>query len=200
MIDEPFRERIQPLLTPVVNVLARSGVTPNHVTILSFVVALAAALVIALDHPVVGIGVWLVSRVGDAVDGALARAAGATTPFGGFLDITLDMTAYSAIVAAFAWVYPQYAALWTLVLVGYVVAITTTLALSDAAGVLQRRVSATDRTFQFTRAIAEGGETNVMYVVWALWPEYLSWWLTLWIAALAATGVQRTRLAWRVLR
>jgi phosphatidylglycerophosphate synthase len=200
MIDEPFRARLEPLLRPLVRALVHAGVAPNHVTILAFLLGLAGAVVIGAGYPLLGVGIWLLSRLGDALDGALARAADASTAFGGFLDITLDMTAYSAMVVAFAWVYPQYAPLWMLVLVGYVVAITTTLALSNAAGVLQRRVSETDRTFQFTPALAEGGETNIMYLVWALWPDYLTWWLTLWIAALAATGVQRTHLAWKVLR
>jgi phosphatidylglycerophosphate synthase len=200
MIDEPFRARLEPFLRPLVRALAHAGVAPNHVTILAFLLGLAGAVVIGAGYPLLGVGIWLFSRLGDALDGALARAADASTAFGGFLDITLDMTAYSAMVVAFAWVYPQYAPLWMLVLVGYVVAITTTLALSNAAGVLQRRVSETDRTFQFTPALAEGGETNIMYLVWALWPDYLTWWLTLWIAALAATGVQRTHLAWKVLR
>jgi phosphatidylglycerophosphate synthase len=138
--------------------------------------------------------------VGDGLDGALARVTGSTSPFGGFLDITLDMAAYSAMVIGFASLYPQFAVSWTLVLTGYVLAITTTLALSDAARAAERRVSGTDRTFQFTPGITEAGETTVAYIVWALWPEHLAWWLGIWIVALAATGVQRTHLAWRVLR
>jgi phosphatidylglycerophosphate synthase len=182
MFDETFRRRFQPAARPLVRALASAGVTPNQVTVATFVLATVAA------------------AVGDGLDGALARVTGSTSPFGGFLDITLDMAAYSAMVIGFALLYPQFTIGWTLVLTGYVLAITTTLALSDAATTAQRRVSATDRTFQFTPGITEAGETTVAYIVWAGWPEHLAWWLAIWIVALAATSVQRTHLAWRVLK
>ncbi|MEO7133186.1 MAG: CDP-alcohol phosphatidyltransferase family protein, partial [Vicinamibacterales bacterium] len=61
-------------------------------------------------------------------------------------------------------------------------------------------VSATDRTFQFTRGLTEAGETTVVYVLWVAVPSQI-WWLTwLWAAALVITVMQRIHLAWRVLR
>jgi phosphatidylglycerophosphate synthase len=200
MFDERFRTRFESLAGPLAQRLASAGATPNRVTVGTFALAMAGCAVVAAGYPIAGVGVWLITRVGDGLDGALARRTGHVTLFGGFLDITLDMVAYSAMVIAFAWLHPQYAIAWMLVLAGYVIAITTTLALSDAAHTARRRVSITDRTFQFTPAITEAGETSVMYVLWAVWPEYLAWWLVIWIAALAATGVQRTHLAWRLLR
>ena len=199
MFDEPFRARFRPLVSPIVQVLARAGVTANQVTIGAFALALVAAGLVAAGYPRVGVGLWLVSRVFDGLDGPLARAAGTPTAFGGFLDITLDMTAYSAMVVGFAALYPQFGLWWALVLAGYVVAITTSLSLSDAAGTLGRQVSGTDWTFQVTPAIAEAGETSVIYVLWAVWPQHLPWLLGLWIAALGATGLQRIVLARRVL-
>jgi phosphatidylglycerophosphate synthase len=200
MFDEPFRARFRLLVDPLVHALVRAGVTPNQITVVTFLVGVTAAAIVAAGHPLVGIIVWLVSRIGDGLDGALARVAGTTTPFGGFLDITLDMAAYAAMVLGFAQLHPHLAVAWAAVLGGYVVVITTTLALSDAAGVLGRQVSGTDRTFQFTPGITEAGETNVMYVLWAFWPEHVVWLVWVWVAALVATAVQRTHLAWRVLR
>jgi phosphatidylglycerophosphate synthase len=200
MFDETFRRRFGPAARPLVRALASAGVTPNQVTVGTFVLATVAAAVVAGGSPVIGVAIWLLSRVGDGLDGALARVTGSTSPFGGFLDITLDMAAYSAMVIGFALLYPQFTIGWTLVLTGYVLAITTTLALSDAATAAQRRVSGTDRTFQFTPGITEAGETTLAYIVWAVWPEHLAWWLVIWIVALAATSVQRTHLAWRVLK
>jgi phosphatidylglycerophosphate synthase len=200
MFDEAFRARFQPLARPLVRALAAAGATPNQITLATFALAGVAAIVVAAGLPVIGVGIWLLSRIGDGLDGALARVTGKTSTFGGFLDITLDMAAYSAMVVGFAWLYPQFTVGWTLVLTGYVLAITTTLALSDAARAAARRVSGTDRTFQFTPGITEAGETSLAYVVWALWPDHLEWWLAIWVAALAATSLQRTHLAWRALR
>ena len=200
MFDEPFRARFSPAARPVVQALARRGVSPNHVTIATFLVALAAAGLVAAGRDRAGLAVWLISRLGDGIDGALARETRRSTPYGGYLDITLDMAGYAAMVLGFAVLHPDLGVAWSAVLGGYVLVITTTLALSDAAGVLGRHVSGTDRTFQFTPGITEAGETNAMYVLWVLFPGHLDWLVPLWVAALVATAVQRTHLAWRVLR
>jgi phosphatidylglycerophosphate synthase len=200
MFDEPFRARFVPAVRPVVRALGAAGATPNHVTSASIALGLAAAALVATGYTYTGLAVWLVSRVGDGLDGALARETGHATAFGGYLDITLDMTAYAAMVVAFAARRPDLAVEWALVLAGYVVVITTTLALSDAAGALGRDVSATNRTFQFTPGFTEAGETSTMYVLWVLFPSQVWWLVWVWIAALLATGVQRTTLACRALR
>jgi len=200
MFDEPFRARFSPIIRPFVRVLARHGVGANHVTVLAFLLAAAAAALVATGHAYTGVAVWLLSRLGDGIDGALARETDRSSAFGGYLDITLDMAAYAVMVLGFAVWHPELAVGWAAVLAGYVLVITTTLALSDAAGVVGRQVSGTNRTFQFTPGLTEAGETNVMYVVWALWPEHLPWLVWVWVMALVATGVQRTHLASRVLR
>lgn len=199
MFDEPFRRAFQPVVTPLVRRLAHAGVTPDAVTAASFLIAVGAAATLVTVGPVTGVAIWLVSRVGDGLDGVLARNTGLSSAFGGFLDITLDMVAYSAMVLAFAIVYPQHALAWSAVLAGYVVVITTTLALSDAARSRGTRVGSTDRTFQFTRGITEAGETNLAYVVWALWPDQMHWTIWVWVAALLSTGVQRVWMARRML-
>ena len=199
MFDEPFRRAFQPVATPLVRRLAGAGVTANAVTVASLIVGLAAAATVVLAGPVTGVLVWLVSRVGDGLDGVLARVTGRSSAFGGFLDITGDMAAYSVMVLAFAVVHPRHAVAWSAVLAGYVIVITTTLALSDAARSRGAMLGSTDRTFQFSRGLTEAGETNVAYAVWALWPDLLPWTIWLWVAALGATGLQRAWIARRVL-
>jgi phosphatidylglycerophosphate synthase len=200
MFDEPFRARFQPVIRPLAHALGRRGIAPVHVTVAAFLIGAAAAVLIAFGRPYLGLATWLLSRVGDGLDGTLARETNQTTPFGGYLDITLDMAAYSAVVVAFAVVHPHLGVEWAMVLAGYVLVITTTLALSDAAGVLGRQVSETDRTFQFTPGFAEAGETNIVYGLLVLFPEYVRPVAWIWIALLAATVAQRTYAAARMLR
>jgi phosphatidylglycerophosphate synthase len=199
MFDEPFRARLAPAIRPAARLLARGGVRANHLTIAAFVLAIGAAVLVATGQGVAGLLVWLVSRVGDGLDGALARET-QSTPFGGFLDITLDMAAYTAMVLGFAWRHPDLSIAWAAVLAGYVLVITTTLALSDAARSAAQKVSQTDRTFQFTPGLAEAGETSVMYTLWVLFPAHVTWLVWVWVVALFVTSAQRTVLAWRVLR
>ena len=200
MFDEPFRARFASWVKPLAPALARFGVTANHVTIVSFLLALVAAALIADGRSLAGLAIWILSRIGDGLDGVLARDAAPTSTFGGYLDITLDMAGYSAMVVGFAVAHPALWLAWVAVLAGYVVVITTTLASSDAARWSGREVSLTTRTFQFTPGLTEAGETSVMYGLWVVFPQYVSWLVWVWVVALAITMVQRTVLAWRLLR
>jgi phosphatidylglycerophosphate synthase len=199
MLDEPFRVRFAPLVRPAARRLAGAGVTANHVTVASFVIATAGAAVLASGRPFAGLALWIASRVGDGLDGAMAREAHTDSAFGGYLDITLDMAAYVGMVLGFASLHPDHMFAWLCVLAGYVVVITTTLALSDSARAANRQVSATNRTFQFTAGLTEAGETNVMYTLWVLFPQHIGWLVWVWVLALAVTCVQRTVLARRLL-
>jgi len=129
----------------------------------------------------------------------LARISGRASLYGGFLDISLDMLAYSAMAVGFAIAMPQDVGLWVLVLVGYVMAITTTLALSSLLERADRTLGG-DRSLQFTPGLAEGGETTIVYALLALFPMWSRAFLVVWIAALAITMVTRFRLAARLLR
>lgn len=200
MFDKPFRTRFSAWVQPAVPVIARLGLTPTAITVGAFALTLAAAGLVGSGRPRLGLMVWLISRVGDGLDGVLARATRQTTPFGGYLDITLDMAGYAAMVLGFAVAHPALSPAWTAVLAGYVVVITTTLALSDAGRAADRRVSDGNRTFQFTSGLTEAGETSVMYALWVLFPGQLAWLVWVWVAALAFTAVQRTIVAWRLLR
>jgi hypothetical protein len=110
------------------------------------------------------------------------------------------MTAYSTLVVGFAVAHPDLGVVWSVILLDYALAITTTLALSNAAAAAGRRVSDTNRTFLFTTGIAEAGETTVMYVLRVVFPGWLGWLAWIWVAMLLVTVVQRSCLAWRVLR
>lgn len=199
MFDELVRVRFERVSAPAARGLARLGVSPTGMTAAAFVVSLAAAAVVGAGWPRLGFALWVLSRVGDGLDGVLARVSNRKTPFGGYLDITLDMTAYSAMVLGFAVLHPAHGLLWAAVLAGYVIAITTTLALASAAERAGRPVSATNRTFQFTSGLAEAGETSFVYGAWVFLPGWvgpLGW---LWVGILVMTGVQRSWLAWRTL-
>lgn len=200
MLDEPFRARFASVSRPTAAWLTRAGVTANQLTVAAGALGVAAAVLVASGHTWMAMAVWLTGRLADGLDGAVARASATTSPFGAFLDITLDMTAYVAMVLGFAVAYPSVSHAWGWILAGYVLVITSTLALSDAAGRDQRRISGTNRTFQFTPGLVEAGETNVMYVLWALLPEHLPWLTWVWAAALFVTAAQRVALASRLLK
>jgi CDP-diacylglycerol---glycerol-3-phosphate 3-phosphatidyltransferase len=70
--------------------LARLGLSANMLTVIGVIVNALVAVVIGFDHPRIGGGLLLVASAFDVLDGAVARATGSTSKFGGFLDSTLD--------------------------------------------------------------------------------------------------------------
>jgi CDP-diacylglycerol--glycerol-3-phosphate 3-phosphatidyltransferase len=87
-------------LAPVVRGLHGLGITANTVTVIGFLLTVAGAVLLATAQPALALAVLLLGTLSDTVDGQLARAAGGGTPFGGFLDSTLDRLSDAALAIA----------------------------------------------------------------------------------------------------
>jgi len=73
-----------------VQVISKSGITPDILTCLALIINIAAAVVIAYNHLIIGGVLVLVSGLFDILDGALARSTNKATRFGALLDSTFD--------------------------------------------------------------------------------------------------------------
>jgi phosphatidylglycerophosphate synthase len=74
MLDSIFRPIILKPLDAAGRRLAGIGLSANHVTIAGVGLGLAAAIAIAFGGFAVGLLLFLLSRIADGLDGALARA------------------------------------------------------------------------------------------------------------------------------
>jgi phosphatidylglycerophosphate synthase len=96
----------RPLAAVVVSAIADTRITPNQVTLASFVVGIASAgLLIVLPGYVgllVAVLVYQASYVLDCVDGMLARWRGLASPAGHLLDFLMDELKAFALLAAAA--------------------------------------------------------------------------------------------------
>ena len=199
MFDAAVRRLLQPVLAPVTHVLARAGITPNALSLLGGLLGVASGVFVARGFVWVGVSLWLVSRAVDGLDGNLARISHQTSAFGGYLDITVDIAAYSAMLLGFASIHPEGGWVWSAILVGYLLVTTTTLALSSALERLHATLPDNDRSIQFTPGIAEAGETTLAYLLFALFPAVVAPIAWLWAGVCYATVIQRTLLAKRLL-
>jgi CDP-diacylglycerol--glycerol-3-phosphate 3-phosphatidyltransferase len=93
LLSNRLKEAGRALLSPLVRLAQRLGITPNRVTVIGFAVVVVAAVLVALGQLLAGAVVLVLGSLLDAVDGALARATGLTSAFGSFLDSTLDRAA-----------------------------------------------------------------------------------------------------------
>jgi len=95
-----LRPALSRVLTPIAELLARTPVTPNALTIIGTVgVATGALWLFPIGHLFAGTMVCTFFVLADMLDGVLARVKGTTGPFGAFLDSTLDRIADAAVFA-----------------------------------------------------------------------------------------------------
>lgn len=97
MVISRLRAPAQRLLRPLALGLASVGLTPNALTVLGLTLNVAAGLVLATGQPLWGAVAVLGASFFDMLDGLVARVAGRATPFGAFLDSTLDRYAEAAL-------------------------------------------------------------------------------------------------------
>jgi CDP-diacylglycerol---glycerol-3-phosphate 3-phosphatidyltransferase len=90
VVPAQVKQSARAVLAPVIRLAMALHLTPNTVTVIGLALTIVAALLIANGLLLVGAALLAIGSVLDAVDGGLARAQGGGTPFGGFLDSTLD--------------------------------------------------------------------------------------------------------------
>ena len=151
---------VDPLVARMIIPLAnRTKITPNQVSVTSFVVGLlAAAAFWQGDHPALVVGALLyhISFVLDCVDGKIARLKGTGSVFGMWLDYSFDR--YRVLACTGALMYGQYQRsgeiyfIWLAVLVTFL----DMLRYMDALQVYKLRLEMSKRLRGATRPRAKG--------------------------------------------
>ena len=103
---ERFRQFWTNVWAPLGNLLLRMGVSPNAVTVVGTLGVCAGALVcFPQGWLLAGVLVITAFVFSDMIDGYMARTSGQTSPFGAFLDSTLDRIGDAAIFGGIALYY-----------------------------------------------------------------------------------------------
>ncbi len=195
MLDRVLRPVKDRLFTPAAE---RIGVSfsPNALTLLSFVVGLAAAALLLVQSFGWALVVWLGSRVLDGMDGAVARAHGRQTDFGGYLDIVLDFVVYAAmpiaLIAGRGAGPGEYLALAALLGAFYVNAASWMY----LSAILEKRAQGAAARGEPTsvtmpEGVIGGSETIVFFALFMLLPHHAAPMFLLMALLLAVTVVQR---------
>jgi CDP-diacylglycerol---glycerol-3-phosphate 3-phosphatidyltransferase len=103
---ERFRQFWTGVWAPLGNLLLRMGVSPNTVTVVGTLGVCAGALV-CFPQGWLFAGVLVITAFvfSDMIDGYMARTSGQISPFGAFLDSTLDRIGDAAIFGGLAMYY-----------------------------------------------------------------------------------------------
>jgi CDP-diacylglycerol--glycerol-3-phosphate 3-phosphatidyltransferase len=149
MISSALKPAVTRLINPLARAALRVGLTPNSVTILGALgLIISAAYFYSNEEYFVGTLVITVFALSDLFDGAMARISEkGATPWGGFLDSTIDRVTDSAIVISLALplirnedllAYPAVIALVTGVLIPYIRAKAESFDIACSVGITER--------------------------------------------------------------
>jgi CDP-diacylglycerol---glycerol-3-phosphate 3-phosphatidyltransferase len=121
------------------NRLIESRLTPNAISLSGLVLNIAAAVLVWERHFFIGGVAFIVGSIMDTLDGRYSRMSGKGTPFGAFLDSTLDRLeegiVLTAVAATFARQHDQLAVAAVVVAVLASLMVSYTRARAEALGV-----------------------------------------------------------------
>lgn len=103
MFDGQWRSAIDKGVKPIGNGLTRLGVTPDQLTALGLVMAVATCVTIATGHLLIGFFLLLGSALPDLFDGAVAKASGASSTRGAFFDSVADRVTDALLLGGIGW-------------------------------------------------------------------------------------------------
>ncbi len=185
-----YKDKIDRFLAPFSRLMAAGGVTPDMLTLLGTALSVVTPWALLAGHPVLaGFSLGLAGAF-DTLDGALARNQGLQSPFGAFLDSSMDRVSEAIVFAGFILYY-------------YRLKQPEVVLLAFAACLLAQMVS-------YTRARAEGlgleckvgvltRAGRVTLLALGLVTGQLTWALGLVAVGSAVTSVQRILLVRRLL-
>lgn len=107
MLDNAaVRQAVGRAAEPVARGLLRIGLSANHVTVVTALLTSAISL-LTWSRGEFGLGLLIGFPfvIGDTLDGTMARLAGTSSKFGGFLDSVMDRITDAAIVGSLAYYY-----------------------------------------------------------------------------------------------
>jgi CDP-diacylglycerol---glycerol-3-phosphate 3-phosphatidyltransferase len=189
MFDSVARKYGRFLIEPLARFFSYTGLSPNVVTIIGFLLTVGVTVVLAQGYFLTGGLLLIAAAMFDGVDGSLARMVKRTSRFGAFLDSTIDRYSEAVIfLGLFIYLSGQnqkleliliYATVVGSLMVSYARARAEGIGVSVKEGLVTR--------FERVFILCAGLIFNVLPI-------------TLWILAILTniTAIQRMYMVWRI--
>ena len=189
MLDEQFRSGFDRGVRPLGMRLRRLGVTADHLTIAGMVMAAACAVSVALGQLQLGLLFLILCGVPDALDGAVAKAAGTASPRGSFFDSVADRVSDALLFGGVAWYLADTR--------GGVIVMLPVAVLALSMLISYERAKAEGMGFSAKGGIMERAERMILLGLGFLFEMLLLPVLWVMLALTAFTAVQRFLRVWR---
>lgn len=96
MLDITLRPLKDKIFDPLCMAIP-STISPLQITFFAFLSGICSCIASVLNRPLLAVSLWLLNRILDCLDGAVARRRSQASDLGGFLDLLSDFIIYSAI-------------------------------------------------------------------------------------------------------
>jgi CDP-diacylglycerol---glycerol-3-phosphate 3-phosphatidyltransferase len=188
MITERIGQVCQVPLNAIVRAFVWSGITPNILTFMGFVINLVAAYIFAYGYFRWAACVIIFAGLFDLLDGRVARISNRVTPFGGFLDSVLDRYSDLSLLIGLLVFYGRINRFWyvTLVAVGMIGSVMVSYTRARAENLIP----------SCKVGFLERPERVVLFIIGALFDRMAP---VLWIIAILSnlTVIHRVVHTWR---
>lgn len=189
MFDGRFRVQVEKVVRPVGETLRKTGLSPDHLTLLGMVVAVAAAISIGAGALQLGLFLVICSALPDLLDGALAKASNSASQRGAFFDSVVDRVTDALLFGGVAWFFATtkdprwslvpFAIMGVSMLISYERAKAESLGLNAKGGLMER------------------AERIIVLCVGLLFESLIAWIMVAMLVLVTMTALQRFIKVWR---
>ncbi len=195
MFDILLRPLKDKLLDPFAKLIGRF-LSPHAVTLISLLLGVASVAAVFYDRLGAALILWILNRITDGLDGAVARVTGKSSDIGGYIDIMADFLIYAALPITFALQSPAEGALTAaaVLLASFYINAGAWMYLS---ALLEKRGRAGTRevtAVTMPEGLIGGTETVIFFTLFFLLPQYLLYLFYIMAALTLVAAAQR--IAW----
>ena len=173
MLDRWTVQILSPPLDWLAERLKTIGCSPDQISLGAFTVGMGSLPALYFHMYWLALICILLNRIGDGLDGALARMT-KSSDAGGFLDIVLDFIFYASVVLGFAVAAPEANGLAAAVLlftfVGTGSSFLAFAIMAERQGI--ENIVFPQKGIYYLTGLAEGTETLVCFVLFCLFPGH----------------------------
>ena len=189
MFDGKFRTPVDKAVKPLGNLLRKTGLTPDHLTILGLLVGIAAAVAIGSGRLLLGAFLVVLAALPDLLDGALAKASDSASQRGAFFDSTIDRITDALLLGGIAWYFAGTESPY-MTLLPYAVASVSGL-------ISYQRAKAESLGIDAKGGLMERAERIIAILIGLLFPVLLIPILWIMLVLTSITAIQRFVKVWK---
>lgn len=190
MFDGKFRVSVDKAVKPLGDGLRKTGLAPDHLTIIGLVIAVGAATAIGFGHLKLGLLLVVLAALPDLLDGALAKASNTSSQRGAFFDSTVDRFADALLFGGVCWHFavsdePTYIVMLPFAIMAFSSVISYMRAKAESLGLDAKG------------GLMERAERIIALCLGLLFEPLLTWILWTMLALTLVTAVQRFVKVWK---